>query len=281
MGTIIALLFDGINSLSVNMLQTAGPLTSSLSDGIPAVYALAEQAHRIVLPVGYTILALFFLLELVRCSTKVESAGGGASMGVQMIFGVLVKLALCKLVMDNTAVLMGGIFDGMNYLTRQLATVCSVTVDPTLLQLPLGSAELLILNLTIVGGVPYLILGLVVLLLVAFVWLRSRLMIYLRFIEAYLYLIVAPVPLATLPGEEWSQIGKSFLKSFAAVAIQGTLLYLTLSFYPVLVSALVQNVVNLGDTIISALLQEAFYALLLLFALSGTTRLADKICNSM
>lgn len=281
MGTIIALLFDGINALSANLLQSAGPLTNGLSEGIPAVYALAEQAHRLVLPVGYTILALFFLLELVQCSTRVESAGGGPTMGVQMIFGVLIKLALCKLVMDNTAALMGGIFDGMNYLTEQIATVCSVTVDPTLLQLPLTSAELLILNMTIIGGVPYLILALVVLLLVAFVWLRSRLMIYLRFIEAYLYLIVAPVPLATLPGGEWSQIGKNFLKSFAAVAIQGTLLYLVLAIFPVLVSFLVQNVIDLGDTILSALLQEAFYALLLLSALSGTTRLAEKICNSM
>lgn len=278
MGTVICLIFDAINSLAAGLL-TPGPLTSDLDQGIPELYTFATAANGAVLPVGYTILALFFLLELLRCSQKVESAGGGTSMGVQMIAGVLVKLGLCKLLMDNTGTLMSALFNVTSYITTKVAEICAIDMDTTMLQL--SGAEIGLLNLTIITGIPYLILALIVLLLMAFVWLRTQLMIYLRFTEAYIYLIIAPVPLATLPGEEWSQIGKNFLKSFAAVAVQGTLLYLTLAFYPVLVSALSHRVLALTDSILSALLQEAFFALLLLFALSGTTQMASKICNAM
>lgn len=282
MGAVIALIFDAINALGADLLQVAGPLTDGLDHGIPAVYTMALTAHQAILPVGYIILAVFFLLELLRCVRRVESTGGGATMGLQMIFGILIKFVLCKAVMDNAGALMCGVFDGINFLTEQISTVCGITVDSTLLQLPPTSiAEIIALNLNVVGGVPYLVLALLVLLLIGFAWLRARLMIALRFIEAYLYLAVSPVPLATLPEEEWSQIGKNFLKSFAAVAIQGTLLYLTLAFYPVIVASLAQNVIQMNDSILSALFQEAFYAVLLLFALSGTTRLASSICNAM
>lgn len=278
MGAVISLIFDAINSLSEGLL-TPGPLTKDLAQGIPELYTFAVKANGAVLPVGYTILALFFLLELLKCSQKAESAGGGVSMGAQMIAGVLVKLGLCKLLMDNTGTLMSALFNVMNYITTKVAEICAIDMDATALRL--DSMELALASLSFFSAIPYLLVALIVLLLMAFVWLRTQLMVYLRFIEAYLYLIIAPVPLATLPGEEWSQIGKSFLKSFAAVAIQGTLLYLTLAFYPVLVSTLSHSVLAMTDSILSALLKEAFYALLLLFALSGTTQLASRICNAM
>lgn len=279
MGLVISLIFDSINSLSADILQAASPLMASLAQGIPALYSYASLANQALLPVGYTILSLFFLLDLVQCVSKVESAGGGTSMGIQMISGLLVKLALCKLLMDNVSAFMTGIFDSMAQITAQVARVVPISTAPTWLEL--DTAELMVLNLTIISGLPYLLLSLLVLLLVAFVWLRAQLMIYLRFIEAYLYLIVSPIPLATLPGGEWSQIGKNFIKSFVSVAIQGTLLYLTMAFYPVLVSSLSQSAAAVNDTILSALLQETFYALLLLFVLGGTTRLANSICSAM
>lgn len=279
MGLAISGLFDSINSLSVSLLQSAAPLLDGLAQGIPELYGYASMAEQAILPIGYTILSLFFLLELFQCSTKVESAGGGASMGVQMISGVMVKLVLCKLLMDNVNTVMIGIFDSATHVTGQVARVVPVSMDPALLQLDVSEA--LTLNVNFFTGLPHLFLSLIILILVCFVWLRTRLMIYLRFLEAYLYLIISPIPLATLPGGEWSQIGKNFLKSFAAVAIQGTLLYLTLSFYPAIVSSLSHQVTALDDSILSALLNEACYMLLLLFALAGTTRLADKICNAM
>ena len=285
MYTLITSIFDSINALNENIFFSDPMLTNGLADGIPALYQYATAAQQVVLPIGYAILSLFFLLALLNCAQKVESAGGGVTMGVQMIAGTLVKLGLCKLLIDSVAVLMTAIFDGINYISVTIQQNVAITAPPIFsLDLDVGFFERLAMEFNIIGGLPKLLLALIVLLLMAVVWLISRVMIYLRFIEAYLYLIIAPVPLATLPGGEWGQIGKNFLKSFAAVAIQGTLLFLTLTFYPVIAAALVSNMSAgslFSDEVLTALLQEAFYGVLLIFALAGTTRLARSICNAM
>lgn len=277
LSAILTLLFDLINELAADLFSSqSSMLTASLSDGIPALYRYAAIAQQVVLPIGYTVLSLFFLLALFDCSRKAESAGGGTTMGVEMIVGVLIKLVLCKILMDNADVLMTGIFDAVNYITVQISGIVPTETASVTLELSLLES----LALSIFGGLPYLLLGLVALLLMGLVWVRSRIMIWTRFLEAYMYLIISPVPIATLAGEEWSQVGKNFLKSFAAVAIQGTMLFLVLSFFPVLVNALSAAVSGLGG-LLGALAMECLYSLLLLSALSGTSRMAEKICGAM
>lgn len=199
-------------------------------------------------------------------------------MGVEMILGILIKTGLCKAVMDNVDILMIGLYDGFNYITVKLSSSTGLSQAAIALQEPDMS------GVGFIAGLGVFVVGLIVLLLAAFTWIRSRLIIYARFIELYIFLIISPIPLATLPGDEWGQIGKNFLKKFAALAIQGTLIYLVLSFFPIIVGAVVLNFetgeIGGGGAFVQMLL-AAFYCLLLLFALQGTSRLADSICNAM
>lgn len=269
-------LFKCINSLSMSLAPSDGILTADLSGGIPALYTYAAAAQEVVLPIGYTILALFLLLGLVDCIKKAESAGGGGTMSVQMTIGLLIRLCVCKALIDNSGLLMNAIFSAMNYITTQVAAVCSLTGTYTGPEIDLGFLD----DFFGVAMIVPLILSLIVMLLIAMAWVQSRKMFYLRLIEAYLYFIVAPIPLATLPSEEWGQIGRNFLKSFAAVAIQGTLLYLTLAFAPVALTAMSTIDTSIIGGI-GVLLVEALYAALILAALKGIPRIASSICSAM
>lgn len=282
MGEII----NWINALADGLVLRDGMLTDKLSEGIPALYQFALEAHKAVLPVGYTILALFFLLELLRCSTRAENSG--TTLSVQMIAGILVKLGLSKAVMDYAPSLMSAVWDGTCYVTTQIAHVAEgLTGGAGIPKVELGWWDsLMINNINVFGKIPYMVVGLITLLLMAVVWIRSRLMIFMRFVEAYLYLILAPIPLATLPGGEWAQLGKNFLKNFAAVAIQGTLLYTLMVFYPVVVSAaigFINNTMGLPTDLkfLPVMLVQAFAAALLMGALSGVTQLSKSICSAM
>lgn len=275
-------IINWINDLAADLVQADDMLFGTLSGGIPPLYQFALAAHRAVLPVGYTILALFFLLELLRCSTRAESFG--TTLSVQMIAGILVKLGLSKAVMDYAPDLMSAVWDGMCYVTTQIAhTAGELAGGAGIPRLELDWWNSLMININAIGNIGYLVLGLIVLLLLAVVWVRVRLMIFMRFVEAYLYLIVAPIPLATLPGGEWAQLGKNFLKNFAAVAIQGTLLYALTAFYPVVISAAVNfvNAAQPGQTFMFIILVHGFAAALLLSALSGVTQLSRSIFSAM
>ena len=63
---------------------------------------------------------------------------------------------------------------------------------------------------TLIGGLFITVLSFVMIMTV-----------YGRFFKLYLYTAIAPVPLSTFAGEPSQNVGKSFIKSYAAVCLEG------------------------------------------------------------
>ncbi|WP_342081643.1 hypothetical protein [Enterococcus hirae] len=80
-----------------------------------------------------------------------------------------------------------------------------------------------------------LIILLIPLILSVLTSVLTKLVIFMRFFEIYLYFSISPLPLVTFLNEEVSSIGKNFLKLVCASSLQGILLFIILSFYPLLV----------------------------------------------
>ena len=68
---------------------------------------------------------------------------------------------------------------------------------------------------TLIGGLFITILS--------FIMIMS---VYGRFFRLYLYTAIAPVPLSTFAGEPSQNVGKSFIKSYAAVCLEGAIIVL-------------------------------------------------------
>ena len=72
------------------------------------------------------------------------------------------------------------------------------------------------------------------------IWVLSFVMIlnvYGRFFRLYMYTAIAPVPLAALAGEPTQNMGKSFLKSYAAVCLEGAVIVLACLLFSALAEA--------------------------------------------
>lgn len=269
-------ILEKLNTLLQGMTTQDTLLWSNLSSLEGNLYGYAQLAQPYILAIGYTFLGLFFLLELWNISKHVEGFGGGPQMGVEMVFGLLVKLLLCKLIMDNSFVLMEALYDKIASITGSVASGWAA-----------GGALSLSTETTGTEGTFFVmavvfLLALVVLLVVAAAWLISRIIIWLRFIEIFLYIIVAPIPLATLPSDEWGQIGKGFLKSFISLCLQGLLIYLILSLFPVIAGSVIpgDTLVDTEFAIINQLLTAAGMSVLLIVALFGSNRLANSIMGA-
>jgi len=61
--------------------------------------------------------------------------------------------------------------------------------------------------------------------------------VYGRFFKLYLYTAIAPVPLASFAGEPSQSIGKSFLKGYAAVCLEGAIIVLACVIFSVFASS--------------------------------------------
>ena len=69
-----------------------------------------------------------------------------------------------------------------------------------------------------------------------FIWVLSFVMIlsvYGRFFKLYMYAALAPGPLSSFAGEPSQNIGKSFLKSYAAVCLEGAVIVLACIIFSV------------------------------------------------
>ena len=79
---------------------------------------------------------------------------------------------------------------------------------------------------TLIGGLFITILSFIMIMTV-----------YGRFFKLYLYTAIAPVPLSTFAGEPTQNVGKSFIKSYAAVCLEGAIIVLACIIFSLFAAA--------------------------------------------
>ena len=99
--------------------------------------------------------------------------------------------------------------------------------------------------------------------------------VYGRMIEIYLTASLAPIPFATFGNREQSQMGQNYLRSLAALGLQGFLILICVGIYSVLIRQ-----VSLSEDIIASLWSVIGYSVLLCFTLFKTGSLAKGILNA-
>ena len=265
----------GLFEWLIELLDFSGTASSmlggTLSSLMPGFYSIATAlSTSAIMPLAYTVLALFMLLELAKVSVRVESAGGGFQTGAEAIFKVLLKMALCKLVLDNTPQLLTAIHNTFGSLIGGLSGSVSGSVDLSAIQAEIEGIGLF-------DGLAIFIFSFLCILVAGAAFVITQIIIMARAVEIYLFVAVAPLPLATLPNEEMSGIGKNFLKNFAAVGLQGILLWLVLQFLPQIFS----NVgfgghVGIYWTILGIIAQS----ITIIGALTSTGRIAKSILQA-
>ena len=103
--------------------------------------------------------------------------------------------------------------------------------------------------------------------------------VYGRFFKIYLYTALAPIPLSTLAGEPSQQIGKSFIKSFCAVCLEGAIIILACIIFSKFASS-----PPVVDTNAQAVNQVWSYVGELVFnmlVLVGTVKMSDRVVREM
>ena len=175
--------------------------------------SVMEKAMSAVEGVALVLVSLFFVMQL--CSDamllKIQS--------YEQVFKLFFKFILAKVLVQNSRGIMGIIFNGFNDIAEDLTGDFTGFLDTfgtdSIIEKP-ESAGFMNINyiLKLQEATPsyWILLG-------------SCLVIYLvllgRLFEIVVYTVIAPIPLSTFAGEGWHEIAKSFIKSYAAVCLQG------------------------------------------------------------
>ena len=276
----IVVLLETINELITGVAGDSSPLTQPLGGFLGTVYNYSTIVlQNVAMPIAYTVLALFLVMELYKVSMKVEGAGGGNQLGAELVFRVMIKMVICKAVLDETPNVLKAIYNATTEFTVAISSILGGG-GPTG-GMDIAALKPVIEELGFWGGIPVIIIVCIILLITLLAIGLANVIIVARFVELFVYICIAPIPIATLPNEEMSQIGKNFLKSFAAVCVQGTLIFLVLSFFPLLIqSGFLDNSGATGDIYLS-LLGITCYSIVLILAIFSTGKWAKSICHAM
>ena len=103
--------------------------------------------------------------------------------------------------------------------------------------------------------------------------------VYGRFFRVYLYTAIAPIPLSSFAGEPSQNIGRSFLKSYAAVCLEGAIVVLACIIFLLFASS--PPVVDpdaAAVTMVWSYIGELIFNMLVLV---GAVKMSDRVVREM
>lgn len=103
--------------------------------------------------------------------------------------------------------------------------------------------------------------------------------VYGRFFKMYMYTALAPIPLSTFAGEPSQNVGKSFVKSYCAVLLEGAVIVLACIIFSLFAAAPpVVNPEAAAVTQVWAYIGELVFNMLVLV---GAVKMSDRIIREM
>ena len=236
------------------------------------IWSVITNIHGAIQAIGYALLVLFFVVGVMKtCGSFAELKKPEHAIKIFIRF-VLAKAVVTyglELMLAFLSIIQGVISTIMNSAgLGQSATTVLPTEIITAIE-DCGFFESIPLwAVTLIGGL--------------FVWVLSFIMIlsvYGRFFKLYMYTAISPIPLSCFAGEPTQNIGKSFLKSYAGVCLEGAIIVLACIIFSVFANT--PPDVNTGAAAASMVWSYIGELIFNLLILVGAVKMADRIVREM
>lgn len=237
------------------------------------IWAVVVDINGALQAIGYALLVLFFLMGVVKtCGSLVEVKRP------EVAFKLFIRFVIAKAVITYGLELMMALFrivQGVITTAMDAAgaggAMAAVTLPPEM--------DAAVRDLPFLDSIPVWLVSLIgglVITVLSFIMIMS---VYGRFFKLYMYTAIAPIPLAGFAGEPTASIGKSFIKSYAAVCLEGAVIVLACIIFSVFAAS--PPVVQAGaspTTMVWTYMGELIFNLLVLV---GSVKMADRVIREM
>lgn len=183
------------------------------------IWDVIVQINGALMAIGLALLVLFFVIGVMKtCGSFAEVKKP------EHALKIFIRFVLAKAVVTYGLELMMAVF---NIVQGVVSTIMNAAgfggATQTVLPQEMVSAiedvgffdSIPLWAVTLIGGLFITVLS--------FVMIMS---VYGRFFRLYLYTAIAPIPLSSFAGEPTQNVGKSFLKSYTAVCLEGAIVVL-------------------------------------------------------
>ncbi|MDL2300136.1 hypothetical protein LJC01_00630 [Clostridiaceae bacterium OttesenSCG-928-D20] len=237
-----------------------------------AIWNVMVNIHGAVMAIGFGMLVLFFVVGLMK------TMGSFAEMKrPEVAIKAFIRFVLAKAAVTYGLELMMALFRIVQGLMSTIMTASGIAAgNATVLpQEIIDSIESVgffesipLWAVTLIGGLAITVLS--------FIMIMS---VYGRFFKLYLYTAIAPMPLSAFAGEPSQSVGKSFVKSYCAVCLEGAIIVLACIIFSIFAGS-----PPAIDPDAAAVTQVWSYVGELIFnmlVLVGTVKMADRVVREM
>ena len=236
------------------------------------IWQVIVQIHGALQAIGYALLVLFFVVGVVKtCGSFTEVKRP------EHALKIFIRFAITKGVVTYGLELMMALFNIIQGVTSTIMQTAGFgsTEDTVLPDEIIEAVEdcgffesIPLWAVTLIGGLFITVLS--------FIMIMS---VYGRFFRLYLYTAIAPIPLSSFAGEPSQNIGRSFLKSYAAVCLEGAIVVLACIIFSLFASS--PPVVNpdaAAVTMVWSYIGELIFNMLVLV---GAVKMSDRVVREM
>ena len=237
-----------------------------------SIWSVMVNINGAVQAIGLALLVLFFVVGVVRtCGsfTDVKKPEHELKLFIRfaiakgvITYGLELMLALFDIVQGTISTIMTSAgFGTPNQTTLPAEMVTTIESCGFFESIPLWAV-------TLIGGLFITVLSFIMIMTV-----------YGRFFKLYMYTALAPIPLSTFAGEPSQNVGKSFIKSYCAVLLEGAVIVLACIIFSLFAST--PPVVNpdaAAVTQVWAYIGELVFNMLVLV---GAVKMSDRIIREM
>lgn len=222
--------------------------------------------------IGLALLVLFFLIGVVKTSANLTDIKRP-----EHALKMFLRFAIAKGVVTYGLELMMAIFAIIQGVVSRIMTTSGISgaTKTTLPQEMIDAIEdcgffesIPLWAVTLIGSLFITILSFIIIMTV-----------YGRFFKLYMYTAIAPIPLSTFAGQPTQNVGKSFIKSYAAVCLEGAIIVLACVIFSLFAST--PPVVD-PDAAPTAMAWKYIGELIFnMLVLVGSVKMSDRIVREM
>lgn len=236
------------------------------------IWQVIVQIHGALQAIGYALLVLFFVVGVVKtCGSFTEVKRP------EHALKIFIRFAITKGVVTYGLELMMALFNIIQGVTSTIMQTAGFgsTEDTVLPDEIIEAVEdcgffesIPLWAVTLIGGLFITVLS--------FIMIMS---VYGRFFRLYLYTAIAPIPLSSFAGEPSQNIGRSFLKSYAAVCLEGAIVVLACIIFSLFASS--PPVVNPDAAVVTMVWSYIGELIFNMLVLVGAVKMSDRVVREM
>ena len=236
------------------------------------IWNVIKNIYGGIQAVGLALLVLFFVVGVMKtCGSLTEVKRP------EHALKLFIRFAIAKIVVTYGMDLMLAIFKISQGIVSKIMSIANITSSSNS-TLPSGIITAIescgffesipLWAVTLIGGLVVTVLSFIMIMTV-----------YGRFFKLYLYTAIAPIPLSTFAGEPTSHVGKSFLKSYAAVCLEGAIIILSCIIFSLFASS--PPVVDASAAAVTQVWKYIGELVFNMLVLVGTIKMSDRVVREM